>query len=368
MIEFLRDTLEAWRGGGTYSVAVPPMDGALRPNQALEEAEEALAIESPDNLARFGERILFSSGHTVRVLEARAGACSASTFAEFEAPVSAMAADPTGGVVVGLESGKLVVHGGKHDGKTIDEVGDRRTLCPTALAFADSDTLLVTLGSQQNPPGKWKHDLMQRNASGSVWRVSLGGGASTCLADRLAFPYGVYPAADGAVLVSESWKNRILRIVPGAKPTVQLPDITGYPARLAPRADKQGAWLVVFAPRSQLIEFVLRERDYREQMMLEIDDEFWIAPSLAAPRSFLEPLQGGALKQLGILKPWAPTRSYGLVVQLGERFEPKLSFHSRADGRRHGITSCLEIGGRLLATSKGGDAIVSLAISDAKRT
>ncbi len=367
MIGFLRDALDAWRGGGTYSVAVPPMDGALRPNQALEEADEALAIEAPDNLTRFGERVLFSSGRAVHALEARDGGFAASRFAQFDAPVSAMAADSNGGVVVGLGSGKLVVRGGKHDGETIDKVGDRRTMCPTALAFVDSDTLLVALGSQQNPPEKWKHDLMQRNASGSVWRVKLGGGAATCLADRLAFPYGVYPAADGAVLVSESWQNRILRVVPGAKPTVLLADITGFPARLAPRADKAGAWLAVFAPRSQLIEFVLRERDYREQMMREMDDEFWIAPSLAAPRSFLEPLQGGALKQLGILKPWAPTRSYGLVVQLDDSFEPKLSFHSRADGRRHGITSCLELGGRLLATSKGGDAILSLSISDAKR-
>jgi hypothetical protein len=38
--------------------------------------------------------------------------------------------------------------------------------------------------------------------------------------------------------------------------------------------------------------------------------------------------------------------------------------HSRADGRRHGITSCLEADGRLLATSKGGDVIVSLPIDE----
>jgi hypothetical protein len=73
-------------------------------------------------------------------------------------------------------------------------------------------------------------------------------------------------------------------------------------------------------------------------------------------------MQVGELKQLGILKPWAPARSYGLVVRLDGEQEPQSSLHSRADGRRHGITSCVEIGSRLLATSKGGDAIVSIPL------
>ena len=70
----------------------------------------------------------------------------------------------------------------------------------------------------------------------------------------------------------------------------------------------------------------------------------------------VQPLQGGAQIHLGMLKPWAPTRSYGLVVQLDRRFQPVRSFHSRADGRRHGITSCVEAGGRVLATSHSADA------------
>ena len=125
-----------------------------------------------------------------------------------------------------------------------------------------------------------------------------------------------------------------------------------------------GYWLAVFAPRSQLIEFVLRERDFRTCMMDEVDEGLWIAPTLEPTQTFLEPLQGGALKHLGILKPWAPTRSFGLVVRLDEDFQPLFSMHSRADGRRHGITSCLEIDGRLLTTSRGGNVIVSLPTDD----
>jgi hypothetical protein len=104
----------------------------------------------------------------------------------------------------------------------------------------------------------------------------------------------------------------------------------------------------------------LREPQFRQRMMREIDPRFWVAPSLHYARDYREPLQAGAIKQLGELKPWAPSRSYGLIVGLDPDFTPARSFHSRADGKRHGITSCLERGDRLLLTSKGGNAILSL--------
>ena len=168
------------------------------------------------------------------------------------------------------------------------------------------------------------------------------------------------PRGNGQVVVSEAWRRRLVAIGAGAPAATVLDDLSGYPSRLVARRGG-GAWLAVFAPCSQLIEFVLRERDYCETMMRDIPEAYWIAPSLAAPRSFLEPLQGGALKQLGMLKPWAPTRSLGLVVALDERLRPTASWHSRADGTRHGVTSCIEDeNGGLLVASKGGDAVLRL--------
>ena len=140
-------------------------------------------------------------------------------------------------------------------------------------------------------------------------------------------------------------------------------DLPGYPGRISPAAD--GWWLAVFAPRSQLVEFVLREPGYRRSMLAEGEEEYWIAPSLHPSRSFLEPMQLGGLKQLGILKPWAPTRSYGLIVGLDAEGEPRRSFHSRADGGRHGVTSSLEGGGRLVLTAKGGNTIVAIGLGQA---
>lgn len=355
MIRAIRDMFDAWRGAGVHSVTVPPKDGALSPNQIIEESPLALEIENPDNIVSDGSRLFFSSGNEVKSLS---GSLS-ELMAAFESPVTALAAHKSGGLAVGLDDGRVVIKGGPHDSRILSKVGSRDIKCPTALSFLDHDTLILAIGSDQNAASRWKQDLMQKNASGSVWRLSLGSGEATCLAHGLAFPYGVLPQSDGSVVVSESWCNQLIRVATGRPSVVELGDIAGYPARLAPAAGG-GAWLAVFAPRSQLIEFVLREDDYRRSMMEEIPDHLWIAPSISAPQTFLEPLQGGGLKHLGIVKPWAPTRSYGLVLRLDESFQPVFSMHSRADGRRHGITSCLEADGRLLATSKGGDIIVSL--------
>jgi hypothetical protein len=65
---------------------------------------------------------------------------------------------------------------------------------------------------------------------------------------------------------------------------------------------------------------------------------------------------------MGIHKPWSPTRSYGLVVRLDPNLRPVASFHSRANGRRHGITSLVERNRRVFVTSKGGNAILSLPV------
>ena len=79
-------------------------------------------------------------------------------------------------------------------------------------------------------------------------------------------------------------------------------------------------------------------------------------------------MQGGALRSHGISKPWSPTRSYGLLIRLNARFQPVASYHSRADGTHHGVTSCVEVGSRILVTSRGGNAILGLPVeSDASR-
>jgi hypothetical protein len=339
------------------------MDGVLGPNQVIEEAPVLLEAEAPDNLISGGDHILFSTESRIVRLGRMGPNIAPETVAEFEHPVSALALAADGAMAVGLDSGAIHIKGGPQDGAVVRELGRRNVVCPTALLFDDASSILVALGSQQNPPSKWRHDLIEKNASGSVWRLDLATGEATCVADGLAWPAGLFPGRDGQLTVSESWRNRLVEVRPGGTPNVVLADLVGYPGRLSNASDG-GAWLSVFAPRSQLVEFVLREDDYRLSMLAEVEPELWVAPSLTPTRSFLEPMQLGGLKQLGVLKPWAPTRSYGLAIGLDDRFVPRASFHSRADGTRHGITSALEIEGRLILASKGGNAIVSIALDE----
>ncbi|HEY8710049.1 MAG TPA: strictosidine synthase, partial [Burkholderiaceae bacterium] len=140
--------------------------------------------------------------------------------------------------------------------------------------------------------------------------------------------------------------------------------LPGYPARMA-AAEGGGFWLSVFACRTQLVEFVLGEDDYRREMMKTIEPRYWVAPALASGSDFLEPLQGGGVKQMGILKPWAPPRSYGLVIRIGADFIPKYSLHSRVGGRHHGVVSIVQRGDELYVLSKGAGRILQLSVSAA---
>jgi hypothetical protein len=361
----LQRAMDYFRGTGDAAITLPPMDGAIRPNQAIEIAPLVLAIERPDNLVRDGRRIVFSSGKAVLALTgteaetATAAAAKTDTIARFDSEVTCLATDDDGNLVVGLNDGTISFAAGPRRGQTIADPGARPS-CPTALLI-DGASLIICHGSRQNPPSAWKHDLMQRGSSGSVWRIDLATGTTKCLSAGLAFPYGLIPGPAGNFAVSESWRHRVVAVPQsqGGAASVLLDHLPGYPARLAPAAGG-GYWLCVFAPRSRLVEFVLRERNFCTDMLREVEPDYWVAPSLSSGESFLEPLQGGGIKQLGILKPWAPSRSYGLLIRLDANFHPVASFHSRADGSRHGVTSCLDLGERVLVASKGGDAIVTL--------
>lgn len=337
--------LDLFRG---KAVTIPPLDGAFRPNTALEEADLALEAAQPDNLVVHGGKLLFSSGRDL--LDLTPGG-NPTVQRSFGANISAVAASPGGHLAVALDDGRLFV--GEREIKLPHGVA-----CITAMSFGDDTALYLCNGSATHRPGDWALDLMEKNSSGSVWRLDLATGAAVPLASNLAFPNGVLADGDG-IIVAESWKHRLLRIKSGAV-TPLLEKLPGYPARLT-AASGGGAWLSLFAPRNRLVEFVLQEEAYRRDMIASVPRSYWIAPSLASGASFLEPLQCGGIKTMGIHKPWSPSRSYGLVARLDSAFRPVASYHSRANGVRHGITSVAEYGGYVWVGSKGGNALLSLS-------
>jgi hypothetical protein len=353
-MNLLRKAMDDWFGRGDAAITVPPMDGAFRPNDLLDSAMTALEIPEPDCLAATSQGLVVSSGRSLFSVDRPAGR----PLASFDVEISALAGLPDGGAVVGLIDGALAFVGGESDGKTIATSADVQ--CITALSPARDGALFIANGSASNGPVAYKRDLMEKNASGSVWRLELKSGARRRLAGNLAYPYGLLEEAD-ALVVSESWRNALTRIsLTSGRSEPVLENLPAYPSRLS-RASDQTIWLALFAPRSQLVEFVLRESGYRRRMLDEIDPDHWIAPCLRAGAAPQEPTQQGGVRQQGVLKPWAPTRSYGLAVRLDRDYRPLASLHSRANGHRHGVTSCLEIGGRLFFCSKGDGVVASCA-------
>lgn len=348
----IRRIYDRFMGGrGEFSITVPVMDGPFKPNDYLERAPGVAAVEAADNLVAAGGRLLLSSGR--QLLELVPGG-KPGLLRALEAEITCLADSPGGALAVGLTGRGVAILGGRHDGRRFGE----SLSCPTAALFLDEDTLVVAQGSADCAAADWSRDLLQHGRSGTVTRFDLVTGEARVLAAGLAFPSGLCRGGAGEILVSEAWRHRIVALGEGA-PKEVLSGLPAYPGRLCP-AETGGYWLACFAVRSQLQEFILREKRYLRQMMAEVEPRFWIAPALSSGQSFKEPLQAGGVIRLGIHKPWAPTRSYGLVLRLDPQLRPAWSAHSRANGRRHGVTAVAESGGRLFAAAKGKGELLAL--------
>jgi hypothetical protein len=349
--------LDSILGRGESAITVPALDGALRPNRKLDEAAERFAIEKPSGIVVAADGVYVSSENEIL----RLGSDGKLTPRHrAEAPISCLG-PVADGIAAGLENGGVAIFGGRFDGIRVDPEGEAR--CPVAIDGA-GDNLYVCNGSSLHPPSAWQRDLMERNASGSIWLLELDSKSRHRLASGLAFPGGI-AATRETLVVSESWRHRLLRFdrSSGRMLDAPLDDFPGYPGPLS--HDGEGGFLLsAFAPRSQLVEFVLLERKFRQRMMAEIEPRYWVAPTYRSGRSFYEPLQGGGVKHLGIMKPWAPTLSFGMVARLDENCLPFESLQSRADGITHGIVGAVAHDGFIYAASRGDNAVVKLALSE----
>jgi hypothetical protein len=238
-------------------------------------------------------------------------------------------------------------------------------MCPTALTTAADGTVYVTEGSRHNPPVRWLHDLMaNREGSGRLvsWDANLE--KAQVAAEGLNWPAGAVVSYDEKeILVTEAWAHRLCAVArDGGNRRYLVDNFAGYPGRIT-RGVSGDYWLAFFALRSQLIDFVLRERRFCDRMMAEVPPEFWVGPALSSKSHYLHPTQYGRIKTLGIQKPWAPPRSYGLVARLNGTGEALESYHSRVGGNVHGVTSVRCIGERVIVCSKGDDKLVELVKS-----
>ena len=359
MIPAVEDFLDRVLGRGDAAITVPPFDGPLKPNQLLESADVLAEFAAPEDLAEIGGALYLADGSTLR----RWDGSSAREIRRFDRPVTAVCGLPGGRLAVALDGTEIRVFAGpegKDEGSRI--VGSLKAV--NALAAGADGNLLATDGSANEPYRDWVRDLLNRGRSGRLLSINTGTGEIKVMASGLQFAFGAASAGND-VLVSESWKHRLLAVARNGSIRIALDQLPVYPSRIVPASDA-GFWLTAFTARTQLIEFILRERGYRKRMMREVPPEFWVAPRLRSGGSFREPMQGAHLKTMGVVKPWAPPRSYGLVIRLASDFSPLFSFHSRVDGENHGVTAVAELDGALYVLAKGSRRLLRLSLSAAK--
>lgn len=344
-LQLIKEFLFPGRYQGT---AIPPLDGGLTPNDGLEDLPTRHDVDNPDDVLLDGQHLYVTSGNTLL----RLSEGDRTVVATFDGEAGALARAADGRLLVGVAGVGVVAA----DDKTVlVELG-----CPTDLAVAKDGTVYVTDGSTKHHGQDWVRDLMERNTAGRLLKHDPAKGNTTVLAKDLAYPSGVALTEDG-LIVCEAWAHRISEFaLTGSRRTTLRENFPGYPGRIS-RAEGGGYWLAVFALRTQLVEFVLTQRDYVEEMMRTIEQDYWIRPALRGLDNGLEPLQGGQIRKLGVIKPWAPPRSYGLVARLDAEGNPRSSWHSRGGGQRHGVTSVRQYGDRVLVAVRGGDRVLEVA-------
>jgi hypothetical protein len=344
--------------------AIPVLDGAFSPNQRLDLARQlGEEIERPDDLAAGPDGALYVSSGATIIRCAGDDFAQRTVFARFVSPVGGLAWTSDARLIACVSKQGLVAlsSAGAVVGK-LESAGGEPIACPTAVTVAPDGTVYATDGSRANPPEHWLTDLMQnRAASGRL--ISCGPNLSDAQvrADKLQWPSGVVVSHDGKeVWVGESWAHRLTAFSrDGDRQRVIVRNYAGYPSRIF-HGGAGDYWMAFFGVRTQLTEFVLREREFCEAMMKTVPQELWIGPVLDSRFNYREPTQIGRIKKLGIQKPWAPPRSYGLVARLNGDGEAIESLHSRVDGRIHGVTAVRPVGVRVLAASKGSNCLVAL--------
>jgi hypothetical protein len=358
MLGFFRLWADQVLGRGHAAITVPVMDGALKPNRALDDAQVLAEVPGVCDLATDGRRVLVAAGSAVLEWDGH----RLRPLFEVEASLSAIALHAGGEVAVALAGREVRVmreQGGAWSAAArLERVAGAPLVCVNALSWDSRGRLLATEGSRQRPPQDWCHDLMTLGRTGRLLRWTPGEADAEPVADGLAHAFGVLEVGD-QTWVSESWAHRVRRVGEPARAEDVSGELVGYPSRMA-AAEGGGAWVSCFVCRSQLVEFVLREDGYRRRMLAEVDPRYWIAPALSSGKSFLEPLQGAGVKQMGVLKPWAPPRSYGLVLRLEPDGRVTRSLHSQVDGHHHGVTAVAQAGAALYVASQGAGRLLRL--------
>lgn len=335
---------------------VPDMtlEGVLGPNSRLDEAD-GFPVVAPEAMCVADGRLLFSSGMTVLALQS--WSAEPTPWKAFDCPVTALCSSPAGSIAIGLANGRVLVFdrawqplSGWEGSLASGAVTDCTFLSETELAVVDSGYPATENILSVAP---W-----DATARGNVLVISRSGEVRTTIGG-LHCPMGISYDGKGEILVTELERARIVDTAGRARQS-------GYPAYLGRlRGTTSGYLLSCPARRDPLIEFLKSEHDFVAEMKANIPPQNWISPRMSPVFSHDFPIELGATRLFGEIKPWAPSFSYGLVIELDGNLMPVRSAHSRANGRRHAITDALSWNGDIIAISKASGEILNLGAEEA---
>lgn len=351
----LSNILEFISPASVVRPSVPPMDAGLRANDLLDSATSLLAagFEPDDVVVLEDGQIYFSSGSSVWRLHGE----SASRVADLGGPVSSLARMEN--FIIAAVDGRGLVQIDV-DGTVLEYCSDELVRkCVTDISVRIPGQIVVSIGSNQHSASGWARSLLTGDRTGSL--VQVDSRVARSVAEGLAWPSGLAFDDDGSLLVSLSFTYRIERrnlTAPQAPPTVVLRNLPFYPGRI--RASRDGWWVAAPFVRNRATELVLDEPGLCRDLAADVAEGEWPVPRIRQENLYREPMQLGQLRVLGVLKPWAPARSYGLVFLLGRDGRVQRSFHSRVGGTKHGITGIVEVGSRLVVAARGARNLLEL--------
>jgi hypothetical protein len=326
------------------------LEGVLGQNNRLDDAD-GVAVEAPEAICIAGDgSLLVSSGK--RVLSLARWGEAARQWAVFEQPVSALCASPGGLAAVGLEGGQVIVCG--REGRPVEGWSTRADLTAvTDVAFLSEDEIAVVDNGYRAGETVLSMAPWDENGRGRIASIRRNG-ESRVLASGLHCPMGICRDARGQLVVSLLERAAIVE----ADGKVRQSGYPGYLGRI--RRVETGYLMTCLSRRDPLIEFLKGESAFVAEMKAKIDPRHWIGPRATPEFSHDFPIELGAARLFGEVKPWAPSFSYGLVIALDDKLMPVASAHSRANGFRHAISDALVWNGDLIAVSKASGELLNL--------
>jgi hypothetical protein len=336
------------------------MEAGLRPDSRLDDAIMLTDPGSfePECLAVVGADLVFGDGPAVYRLGASA---PPQLLVDLGGEVAALAGD--GAELVASVVGRGVVRVTASGAVSEIATDARLHTGLTDLCIAEDGRIFATKGSASMPFDRMIDGLVRADVSGMVLEISGRAREPVrVLADGLPWPSGVASSGPDRLMIALAHAHALVEMSTDGRSRSTVQDhLPFYPGRLA-RASDGGFWLAVPYVRNRATELILDEPGLRAEMVAGIARSEWLVPRLRSETPHTDALQMGQLRMLGVLKPWAPPRSYGLIAHLDAQGRFDFSAHSRPDRHNHGVTHVVEHDGRAVMAMRGRRAVASIEI------